>query len=165
MMKSGYSIRPIGAETIEDSGALDLVWRVFSRFEAPEYTLEGIGEFKAYIELDVVKEKISAGTLKFWGCFFEDAVVGVIAMRPPCHVSLLFVDAGHQRQGIARALFDTALESYQEQRRPMEVTVNSSPFAVDIYRRLGFIPTDTEQELNGIRYTPMKYIAKKGESL
>ena len=158
-MKSGYDIRPIGAEEIEESGALDLVWQVFSRFEAPEYTLEGIGEFKAYIEPDVVKEKISAGTISFWGSFINDTVVGVIAMRPPCHVSLLFVDADYHRQGIARALFDTAIQACKLAGKPLEVTVNSSPYAVNVYRRLGFAPTDTEQTVNGIRFTPMKYIA------
>ncbi len=41
-------------------------------------------------------------------------------------------------------------------------TVNSSPYAVEIYRRLGFAPTDHEQITNGIRYTPMKYTGSKG---
>lgn len=38
-----------------------------------------------------------------------------------------------------------------------EFTVNSSPYAVDIYRQLDFVPTDTEQITNGIRYMPMRF--------
>ncbi|MBU9737013.1 GNAT family N-acetyltransferase [Diplocloster agilis] len=34
--------------------------------------------------------------------------------------------------------------------------LNSSPYAVPIYKKLGFRNTDTEQLMNGIRYTPMK---------
>ena len=39
-------------------------------------------------------------------------------------------------------------------------TVNSSPYAVEVYRHLGFVPTDTEQLTNGIRYTPMRFEQK-----
>ena len=39
-------------------------------------------------------------------------------------------------------------------------TVNSSLYAVEVYRHLGFVPTDTEQLTNGIRYTPMRFEQK-----
>ena len=34
-------------------------------------------------------------------------------------------------------------------------TVHSSPYAVEVYRHLGFVPTDSEQVTHGLRYTPM----------
>lgn len=37
------------------------------------------------------------------------------------------------------------------------VIVNSSPYAVPIYHKLGFVDTDTEQLSDGIRYTPMRF--------
>ncbi|WP_460645598.1 GNAT family N-acetyltransferase [Lacrimispora brassicae] len=37
------------------------------------------------------------------------------------------------------------------------MTVNSSPYAVEIYHKLGFVDTDTEQLVNGIRFIPMEY--------
>ena len=37
-------------------------------------------------------------------------------------------------------------------------TVNSSPYAVPIYHKLGFVDTNTEQLASGMRYTPMKFI-------
>ena len=43
-----------------------------------------------------------------------------------------------------------------------EFTVNSSPYAVEIYRHLGFEVMDQEQTVNGIRFTPMKYVEKIG---
>ena len=39
-----------------------------------------------------------------------------------------------------------------------EFTVNSSPFAVPVYHKLGFVDTNTEQLTDGMRYTPMKYV-------
>ena len=40
------------------------------------------------------------------------------------------------------------------------MTVNSSPYAVKIYRALGFVEVDTEQISDGIRYIPMTYSQK-----
>ena len=40
-------------------------------------------------------------------------------------------------------------------------TVNSSPYAVEVYRHLGFVATDAEQCTDGLRYTPMRF--EKGE--
>lgn len=41
------------------------------------------------------------------------------------------------------------------------MTVNSSLFAHDIYKHLGFIDTDTEQCIHGIKFYPMKLVRKK----
>ena len=61
----------------------------------------------------------------------------------------------YHRQGIGRQLFEKMLSDYQLQGIGM-FTVNSSPYAVEVYRKLGFEPTDDECITNGIRYTPMK---------
>ena len=42
------AIRLLNADDIIP--AMDLVWRVFFEFEAPEYSEEGIAEFKVFIE-------------------------------------------------------------------------------------------------------------------
>ena len=157
-MKREYIIKNIEAEAIEHTGALDLVWRVFLQFEAPEYAPEGVSEFKEYIEPEFVKKKIREGTLTCWGCFDGEKIVGFIAVRPPCHISLLFVDADYHRRGIARALYETLLGHCKQPDVPLEVTVNASPYALEVYKRLGFVPTDTEKTVNGIRFIPLKHI-------
>ena len=55
-----------------------------------------------------------------------------------------------------RLLFDAMRRDYADQ----VFTVNSSPYAVEVYRHLGFTPTDTERLANGIRYTPMRFEQK-----
>ena len=55
--------------------------------------------------------------------------------------------------GIGRALFEAMRKDYAVQ----EFTVNSSPYAVEVYRHLGFEPTDCEQTEMGLRFTPMLY--------
>jgi ribosomal protein S18 acetylase RimI-like enzyme len=95
---------------------------------------------------------LACGALRIWACFGEDAVCGVIAVRPPAHLSLLFVDSRCHNQGIARAMFEYALFRLSG----TEMTVNSSPYAVGFYRKMGFVETDREQTVNGIRFVPMK---------
>lgn len=136
--------------------ALELVWKVFLQFEAPEYCEEGISEFHDFIQVDSIRQKLLNHELFLWAGYEGDRIVGVIAVRPPFHISLLFVDPQFHRRGIARSLFETVLEVCKN----TEITVNSSPYAVGIYRRMGFADTDAEQTVNGIRFVPMKYIVK-----
>lgn len=139
--------------------ALELVWKVFLEFEAPDYTPEGIEEFRRYIGLEPMREMLRKKELQMWGCFNPAGeVLGVIASRAPCHISLLFVHRDYHRRGIARALFDTMLTHYKENTGENVVTVNSSPYAADVYRRFGFEDTEGERTVNGIRYIPMKHV-------
>ena len=153
MFKELYDIKSLSKSDMR--AAMDLVWRVFSGFEAPDYSDEGVAEFKRYIDEGPQDEQ-----LRLWGCFIGDDIVGVIAVRPPCHISLLFVDKAHHRRGIARSLFSTVLSEKQIISGHDAVTVNSSPYAVEAYQHLGFVATDTEQLKNGIRYYPMRYSLK-----
>jgi len=149
-----YQIQTLCHQDIASSMAL--VWRVFCEFEAPEYSDEGIAEFKDFLN------HVPANTeLSLWGCFNDDRILGVIAVRPPCHISLLFVDKEYHRQGIAKSLFKNVLADKSILDGHSAITVNSSPYAVEAYQHLGFIPTDTEQTVNGIRYVPMKYLLDK----
>ena len=38
------------------------------------------------------------------------------------------------------------------------ITLNSSPYGLPFYQSLGFHETDAEQTVNGIRFTPVKYL-------
>ena len=41
------------------------------------------------------------------------------------------------------------------------MTANSSPYAVEIYQKLGFHALSEEQKRDGIRFTPMKYTRER----
>ncbi len=152
-MEIYYQIIEINDQYVSE--ALALVWRVFLEFEAPEYCDEGIDEFKRYIEPDAIKERLIKDELKMRVCLKESIVIGVIAMRPPCHISLMFVDKCYHKQGIARALFEHLLAEVKADNKHKEMTVFSSPYAADFYRKMGFVDTDTERTVNGIRFIPM----------
>ena len=132
-------------EERELPGAMELVWAVFRRFEAPEYSAQGIETFYAYIQnMEQVK------TLVTYGAYRDGELAGVLALRGD-HISLFFVREKVQGRGIGKTLF-----RYAAARAGRPMTVHSSPYAVDIYRRLGFVPTAEEQMEDGIRYTPMR---------
>jgi GNAT superfamily N-acetyltransferase len=96
---------------------------------------------------------LESSEMMMWGCFHNDKIIGSIASKPSNHISLLFVDKQYHRQGIARALYQKMIEKND----CPEISVNSTLYAVEVYKRLGFVATDTEQQKNGIRYVPMKH--------
>lgn len=132
--------------------ALDLAWKVFQQFEAPEYSKEGIEEFHKFITYTA-----PSADMEFWGAFINEKLVGMLASRAPQHLSLFFVDARYQHVGIGKKLF----EAFKREHPEGTTTVNSSPYAVDIYARLGFVATNSEQVKNGIRFTPMIYTDRR----
>ncbi|OQB23894.1 MAG: putative acyltransferase [Firmicutes bacterium ADurb.Bin182] len=138
------------------SGALDLVWSVFSEFVAPDYSLQGVNEFKAFIDRESMMKKFDSGELEFYGCIEGGGPVGVIAIRDNCHLCLLFVKKEYQNRGIAKKLFETAKKICRENNAE-KITVNSSPYAKEAYHRLGFVDAGSEQIVNGIRFIPMVY--------
>lgn len=153
-MVNRYTIKKIElAEVIE---AMNLVWEVFTEFEAPMYEKEGIDEFRSYIQVDSIQQKIKDHELFVWGSFDYNQLVGVIATRRPCHISLLFVKKSYHRRGIARILFDTALNFHQELNEEKVMSVNSSPYALEVYKHLGFKASGDVQTMNGITFIPMK---------
>ena len=40
----------------------------------------------------------------------------------------------------------------------MKFTVNSTPYAVPVYKKLGFIEADTKVERDGIAFVPMRLV-------
>lgn len=131
-------------EKRETERALSLVWRVFLEYEAPDYTQEGVDEFYRSIHDE---SYISALTL--YGAFTDGELAGVIATRNGGrHIALFFVEGKYHRRGIGKRLFRTV--------RTDKMTVNSSPYAVPVYRRLGFEAVMPEQVVNGLRFTPME---------
>lgn len=147
-------IREITGDPQELSEAMKLVWQTFLLFEAPDYSEQGIHEFQEFIDVRAMKKRIEDNSLIVWGFYEKSELAGVIAVRDANHISLLFVAEKHQRKGIARKLHATVVD-YCMTNGLEEITVNSSPYAVMVYQRLGFIATSSEQEVNGIRFTPM----------
>ena len=128
--------------------ALDLVWKVFLDYEATDYAKEGIKEFKRCLD-----DESWIGDRAFYGAFEEGKILGVIATKDITHISLFFVDGNHHKQGIGKKLFLFVNELNDKK----FFTVNSSPYAHEVYKHLGFVDTiEEEQCINGLRFWPMR---------
>ena len=145
----GITVRELGGE--ETDSATELCWEVFKECEAPDYTEFGTEEFCRSIH-----NRGFISQLRYFGAFDGERMTGVIAIRERGHIALFFVKGEYHGRGIGRRLFERAEKECGE-----KITVNSSPYALKIYRRLGFKETDSEQSVNGLRFTPMEYRRKK----
>ncbi|MBR6114048.1 MAG: GNAT family N-acetyltransferase [Oscillospiraceae bacterium] len=145
-------LRPL--EERETPAALRLAWKVFTEYESPDYPPEGTEEFRKTL----TNEAYLAG-LRYYGAFDGEKLAGLLAIRAAQrHICFLFVDGPYHRQGIATRLFALVRRDFAGQ----TITLNSSPYGLPFYLRIGFKPTDTEQTVNGIRFTPMEYTPEQG---
>ena len=151
-MTKNASIEVRSLQQVDLPQALALVERVFMAFEAPDYSDEGVETFRTFI-----RDAAAVSSLTFYGALEHGVFLGVLATRVNSHIALFFVDAAQQGRGVGRALFEAAKSACRSDR----MTVNSSPYAVEIYRHLGFSPILSEQVRDGIRYTPMQFIFQK----
>ena len=143
-------IRRILDEEMDE--ALKLVWEVFLEFEAPDYTEEGIETFRK-----TINDKEWVRQREFYGAFDNNKLLGVIATKDRSHIVLYFVDGKYHKKGIGKKLY-----SRSEQLNDRDYfTVNSSPYAHEVYKHLGFVDTDNEQCVQGLRFYPMRKILKK----
>lgn len=90
------------------------------------------------------------------GVFSEGTMVGIVLMRKPSSVGMLFVHPGCLRQGIGRQLWEQA-RSHIEASFPGVNTVelNSTPYALAFYRSVGFVPISAQFTIAGCRATRM----------
>ena len=136
----------------ERQAALDLAWSVFLEFESPDYSAEGTEEFRKCLH----DEEYLKG-IEYYGAFDDNKLIGLIGIRTEReHICFFFVDGQYHRKGIGTKMFNHLLENDKGNL----ITVNSSPFGVGFYKKLGFTPTEEEKTINGIRFTPMIYRRK-----
>ena len=150
--KKEYVICELTVDDFEEASSLAI--SVFNKYEAPDYSDEGINTFHDFCTPQSLEKIMQGRNLKLWGAYINDRLIGLIATRDGNHIALFFVDGEYHRRGIGHDLFNTALKEIADAGYG-EVTVNSSPYAAPVYRSLGFTQTDVELLRNGIRFTPM----------
>jgi GNAT superfamily N-acetyltransferase len=136
----------------ETAAVSSLAREVFDQFVAPHYQAEGVAEFHRYASAKAFSQRHKSGHITLVA-EHSGELVGMLHLREPRHVSMLFVQSSRQRSGIARALLASAGDAN------CEFTVNSSPNAVPAYERLGFRVTGSEQCVHGIRFVPMQRLS------
>jgi hypothetical protein len=89
-------------EPLETAAVATLACEVFDQFVAPYYQPEGVTEFHRYASADALSQRHVSGHTTYVAERGGE-LVGMLHLRAPCHVAMLFVQSSLQRSGIARA--------------------------------------------------------------
>lgn len=149
-----YFIRKARTEDWDD--AMSMTWKTFMKFEASDYTKEGVRSFFDFISDSVLYRMFLNGAYPMFVAEDKGKIIGMITLRNDTHISLLFVDEAYHRQGVGSYLMKTMWDFIQTELGRDVVTVNASPYGVAFYHHLGFSDLGPEVTKDGIRYTPMK---------
>jgi GNAT superfamily N-acetyltransferase len=139
----------------EEENVCKLIIECFDEFVAPGYSEDGIIEFSKYVTPKSTLNRLSKNHFMLLA-LDGNLIVGVIEVRNNNHISLFFVRKEYQNQGIGKKLHELAIGECKTLNPNVNVIdVNSSPYAVPIYEKLGFAKVSNEQIVNGMRFTPM----------
>ena len=155
-MEDSFQIRSAYRDEWQD--AMALAWKTFLRFEADIYSPEGVRNFQNFITDSTLYRMFVMGAYQMFVALDRNKIVGMITLRNSTHISLLFVDEAYHRRGIGRALMKYLTGYLLSEVGVSHVTVNSSPYGVEFYHKLGFKDVRPEEKRDGIIYTPMEFI-------
>ena len=155
--------------------AAALIHRSFSAFVAESYRPRGVREFlrrnssRGLLarlhegQLMLVAEAEGgagdqAGSAAGAGAEADStSLAGVVAVRNGNHVSLLFVEPEQHGRGIGRSLLQEARLRIRAALPDIDgMTLNSSDYAREFYRQLGFEATGAAFYRKGMKMTPMR---------
>lgn len=146
-----------------DSNAVSqLIHAVLREFIEQDLSPEGFQSVLETTREKSIRELLAAEkTVGFAGSITEDGnskMVGVCVIRDWSHVHFLFVDGHYHGQGIGCNMFELALADCCEKNPKLKVmTVNSTFFAVEAYKKLGFVPIpDGYHQHNGGTFVSME---------
>ena len=143
--------------TIEDAHAIsDLIRPLAETYIAREFPPEGAANLLASIDPDAIERYLRSG-YEYQVAEENGAIVGAVGIRDNSHLYHLFIADDFRGRGFARQLWLVALDACRQSGNAGEFTVNSSAFAVAMYRKFGFVETGPPETKNGVTSVPMKF--------
>ena len=143
------------ATIVDAESAASLVKLSFDRLSAEYWAPEARHVFLTEASPEGLRSAIA--TCAYSAVVFDDSrLVGILLMKSPTVLSLLFVHPSCLRRGIGSLLWEQArshLSSHFPEVRTVEL--NATPNSVTFYRKIGFVPLSTEFEFKGCRATRM----------
>ena len=116
----------------------------------------GAEAYLASVSVEAEREYLASPRYRYLVAYAGSQLAGFIAIRDESHLFHLFVERAHQRQGLARRLWEQALRELGPSRSRGAFTVNSSLLAVSVYRAFGFVSSSTTKSVHGISFLPMQ---------
>jgi GNAT superfamily N-acetyltransferase len=146
------TVRPANLNDAERMTAfvLDIAEKSFMR----EFSAKGQANFRKQHSLEKTLERLRSG-FRYRLAECDGELVALIGIRDNAHLYHLFVAPEFQRQGLGRRLWE--LEKAESLRTGASAfTVNASLNAIPVYERLGFVIAAPVQDVDGVRFVPMR---------
>jgi GNAT superfamily N-acetyltransferase len=140
----------------EDARAIGVLSRrVVRRWVLPDQPRKIGLALLSRLAAKVLRQKIIEGQ-RFYLAYLGSVLVGVAAMRDDNHLLHFYVSTRYQGQGIARRLWQRAMQDAVRRAGTCRFTLNATRFAVPVYQRLGFRVDGPERPSpSGVMTTPM----------
>ena len=132
-----------------------LAYSLTIKYITPEFPPAARDALLNSMTIDAIARHVESG-VQYHVAESRGCIIGVVGIKDNRHLYHLFVNENYQRQGVARHLWQAAMQQCLAIGNPGEFTVNSSLYAKAIYEKLGFVAQSGPVERNGIAAIPMK---------
>lgn len=116
----------------------------------------GAEHFLASVSIQAERNYLASERYRYLLAYSDSQLAGFVAIRDGSHLFHLFVERSHQGQGVARRLWERALQDLCAPGSDGGFTVNSSLSAVPVYEAFGFVAAGSIQREHGISFLPMR---------
>lgn len=134
-MDSSIEVRPA---TPADAGAISALITSLLHYRSPAPTAPPPAALLAQLQPESLAQAMVTGEARYHVACDGGATIGAVGVRHDRHLLHLFVAESHHRRGIGGALWRAAVADVLTRQPTIEMTVRSSIYAVEIYRRFGF---------------------------
>jgi GNAT superfamily N-acetyltransferase len=142
----------------EEEEICALVIRVFNQFVTHQYSEQNQKAFLKYVEPKSLSKRFYEDSFVLVAAI-KEKIVGMIELVANSRISLFFVEGHLQNIGIGRELLKKSFEICRRKNPAQtEIIVNSSPNALNIYKKLAFSVREPEKEKNSIRFVAVEPI-------
>lgn len=148
---------------VSDAAGVQELIRALLHYAVPQRGLSIPADFAAQFSAEALFSVLGSSNHRYQVAVCRRQLIGVIGVRDNSHLLHFFVAESHHGQGIGRQLWNRAREVILQEAGRLDITVNSSSYAVDIYRRFGFEcvgPAVT----GPICYQPMRTVEHPGRA-
>ena len=143
----------------DSEGISKLICGLVEKFIVREFSSQGRDFLLSTMTADAIRQSMQSG-YRYHVAEIKGLLAGVVAVRGNAHLYHLFVAEQFHRKGIAKKLWQLAMKECLHEGNTGEFTVNSSAYALGVYKKLGFVAQPGPKEKNGVVFYPMKLIVQ-----
>lgn len=136
--------------------AMEMIWRTFMKYEAKDFTEEGVQHFFDFITDEDLYASFLKGEYRLMVALDKGCVIGAGSIRDRNVLSLLFVEEAYHHRGVGSAILERLCEYLKTEEGERAMSLQAAPYAVGFYRRQGFQAVGPEMQFSGIRVTLME---------